>query len=48
MRNAKLWNDGVNDYLALFSNCSPVEIKYARLGKIKMLQWVRRLINIIQ
>nr|CAD2174680.1 unnamed protein product [Meloidogyne enterolobii] len=40
MRNAKLWNDGVNDYLALFPNCSSIEMKYAHLGKIKMLQWL--------
>jgi len=44
MRNAKLWNDGIKDYLALFSNCSSIEMKYARFGKIKMLQWVKRLI----
>jgi len=42
MRNAKLWNDGIKDYLALFPKCSPIEMKYARLGKIKMLQWVKR------
>uniref|UniRef100_A0A915PE93 Tetraspanin n=1 Tax=Meloidogyne floridensis TaxID=298350 RepID=A0A915PE93_9BILA len=40
MRNAKLWNDGVEDYLALFPKCSQIELKYARLGKTKMFQWV--------
>uniref|UniRef100_A0A914LH99 Uncharacterized protein n=1 Tax=Meloidogyne incognita TaxID=6306 RepID=A0A914LH99_MELIC len=40
MCNAKLWNDGVQDYLALFPKCSPIEMKYARLGKSKMFQWL--------
>ncbi|CAK5114148.1 unnamed protein product [Meloidogyne enterolobii] len=40
MRNARLWNDGVKEYLALFPEYSPIEMKYAHLGKIKMLQWL--------
>nr|CAD2194399.1 unnamed protein product [Meloidogyne enterolobii] len=40
MRNAKLWNDGVKDYFALFPKCSTIEIKYAHLGKTKMFQWL--------
>jgi len=43
MRNAKLWNDGIKDYLALFPNCSPIEMKYSNLGKTKMFQWVKEL-----
>jgi len=43
MRNAKLWNDGIKDYLALFPKCSPIEMKYAHLGKTKMFQWVKGL-----
>ncbi|CAK5122573.1 unnamed protein product [Meloidogyne enterolobii] len=39
MRNAKLWNDGVKDYLASLPKRSPIETKYAHLGKTKMFQW---------
>uniref|UniRef100_A0A1I8B3W9 ABC transmembrane type-1 domain-containing protein n=1 Tax=Meloidogyne hapla TaxID=6305 RepID=A0A1I8B3W9_MELHA len=43
MSNAKLWMDGLNDYMISFPDCSPIEQKYALLGKIKIILWVKEL-----
>ncbi|KAL7079559.1 hypothetical protein ACQ4LE_001722 [Meloidogyne hapla] len=47
MSNAKLWMDGLNDYMISFPDCSPIEQKYALLGKIKIILWLMPLFPLL-